>query len=73
MKRPSGEVKSDGGWGGKDEVDVEGEGNGERGDVTHPRSSRFTREEGKGIRGEEKRKTLVGGEGSEVSLETVGT
>ncbi len=52
-----------GGW--KDEVDIEGETDGEGGDVSYPRTPRFTREKGVGVRGEDERKTLTEREGSE--------
>ena len=58
---------SDGCGRGKDEVNVEGESDGKWGDETHPRSTVFSREEGEGVRREEKRKTLTWSEGSEVT------
>ena len=42
--------KSHGVEGGKSEMNVEGQGDGKRGDVTHPRGPRFAREEREGIR-----------------------
>ena len=61
-----------GGKGGKDEMDVEGEGDREGSDVSHPRGSRFAREERERIGGEDERKSLTGCEGTEVSMKTVG-
>ena len=60
--------KSHGVEGGKSEMNVEGQIDGERGDVTHPRGPRFAREEREGIRGENERKSLTGGEGMEVGM-----
>ena len=59
MRSPK-ERKSPVGEGGKDEMDVERKGDGEGSDVTHPRSSRFAREERERVGGENERKT--GGE-----------
>jgi len=65
------ERKSPVGEGGKDEMDVERQGDGEGSDVTHPRSSRFAREERERVGGENERKSLTGCEGVEVALKTV--
>ena len=47
--------KSRGGEWGENEMNVEGEGDREGSDVTHPRSSRFAREERERIGGEKER------------------
>jgi hypothetical protein len=47
--------KSHGGEGGKNEMNVEGEGDREGSDVSHPRGARFVREERDGIGGENER------------------
>jgi hypothetical protein len=60
--------KSHGVEGGKSEMNVEGQIDGERGDVTHPRGPRFAREEREGVRGENEGKSLTGGEGMEVCM-----
>ena len=60
--------KSHGVEGGESEMNVEGQGDGERGDVTHPRGPRFVREEREGIRRKNERKSLTGGEGVEVGM-----
>ncbi len=52
-------------------MDVEGKGDREGSDVTHPRGSRFAREERERIGGENERKSLTGCEGVEVGLKTV--
>jgi hypothetical protein len=49
--------KSHGGEGGKNEMNVEGEGDREGSDVSHPRGTRFAREEREGVRGENERKS----------------
>jgi hypothetical protein len=59
------------GGGGKDKVDVEGKGDREGGDVSYPRGPRFGREKRERVRGEKVRKSLTGGEGVEVGVETV--
>jgi len=56
---------------GKNEMDVECKSDGEGSDVTHPRSSRFAREERERIGGENEREALTGCEGVEVVLEVV--
>jgi len=58
VERPCGERESRG-VGGKDEVDVEGEGDGERGDVVHPSGAMFAGEEEE----EEERNALAVGGG----------
>jgi len=60
--------KSHGGEGGKNEMNVEGEGDREGSDVSHPRGARFAREEREGIGGENERKSLTGCEGMEVGV-----
>ena len=55
--------ESHGGEGGKNEMNVEGEGDREGSDVSHPRGARFAREEREGIGGENERKSLTGYEG----------
>jgi hypothetical protein len=57
-----------GGEGGKNEMNVEGEGDREGSDVSHPRGARFAREEREGIGGENERKSLTGCEGMEVGV-----
>ena len=47
-----GESRGDGGGPVKDEMDVEGKGNGEDGDLTHPIGSTIPGEVGEGVRGE---------------------
>jgi hypothetical protein len=49
------EGQSQGDGGGKDDEDVEDEGDGDGGDPVHPRRKTLTREEGKRVRGEEKK------------------
>ncbi len=39
--------------------------------VTHPTGSSLAGEEGEGVRGEDERNTLMGGENGEVGLEAV--
>jgi hypothetical protein len=39
--------------------------------VSQPRGTRFAREERERVRGEDERKSIPGGEGEEVSVETV--
>ena len=63
--------KSHGGEGGKNEMNVEGEGDREGSDVSHPRGARFVREEREGIGGEKERKSLKGCEGMEVDIQAV--
>ena len=63
--------KSHGGEWGKNEMNVEGEGDREESDVSHPRGVRFVREEREGIGGENERKSLTGCEGMEVDIQTV--
>ena len=60
--------KSHGGEGGKNEMNVEGEGDREGSDVSHPRDERFDREEREGIGGENERKSLTRCEGMEVGM-----
>ena len=60
--------KSHGGEGGENEMNVEGEGDREGSDVSHPRGVRFAREEREGIGGEDERKSLTGSEGMEVGM-----
>ena len=64
--------KSHGDEGRKNEMNVEGdvtgEGDREGSDVSHPRGSRFVREEREGIGGEDERKSLTGCEGMEVGV-----
>ena len=60
--------KSHGGERGKNEMNVEVEGDGEGSDVSHPRGARFVREEREGIGGENERKSLTGCEGMEVVM-----
>ena len=52
-------------------MNVEGEGDREGSDVSHPRGPRFAREEREGIGGEKERKSLTGREGMEVGMQTV--
>ena len=52
-------------------MNVEGEGDREGSDVSHPRGPRFAREEREGIGGEYERKSLTGCEGMEVDIQTV--
>ena len=52
-------------------MNVEGEGDREGSDVSHPRGPRFAREEREGIGGEKERKSLTGREGMEVVIQTV--
>ena len=58
--------KSHGGEGGKNEMNVEGEGDREGSDVSHPRGARLAREERDWIGGENERKSLTGCEVMEV-------
>ena len=60
--------ESHGGEGGENEMNVEGEGNRERSDVSYPRGARFAGEEREGIGGENERKSLTGCEGMEVGM-----
>ncbi len=60
MERSRGGRTSDGGGRGNDEMNVKGDGDGKWGDVTHPRSTGFTKEEGGRVRRKEKRKMLTG-------------
>jgi hypothetical protein len=53
------------------EVNVEGKSDREGGDVEHPRGTRFAREKRGRFRGENERKSSLGGEGVEVGVETV--
>jgi hypothetical protein len=52
-------------------MDVEGEGDRKRSDVSHPRGPRLAREKRERIGGEKERKSLTGCEGMEVGLQTV--
>ena len=54
-------------------MNVEGEGDREGSDVSHPRGARFAREEREGIGGENERKSLTGCEGMEMGVEAVST
>ncbi len=54
--------------GGGNEMNVEGEGDREGSDVSHPRDARFAREEREGIGGENERKSLTGCQGMEVGV-----
>jgi hypothetical protein len=63
--------KSRGGAGGGNEMNVEGEGDREGSDLTHPRGPKFAREEREGIGGENERKSLTGCEVMEVDMQTV--
>jgi len=49
-------------------MNVEGEGDREGSDKTHPGGPRFAREEREGIGGEDERKSLTGCEGMEVGV-----
>jgi hypothetical protein len=73
VERSRGGRTSDGGGRGKDEMNVEGDGDGKWGDVTHPRSTGFTKEGGGETPKKGEEKDIDGGEGSEVSVETVCT
>ena len=63
--------KSHGGEGGKNEMNVEGEGDREGSDVSHPRGARFAREEREGIGGENERESLTVCKVMEVNMQTV--
>ncbi len=60
--------KSHGGEGRKNEMNVEGEGDREGSDVSHPRGARLSREQREWIGGEIERKSLTGCEGMEVGV-----
>jgi len=60
--------KSHGDEGRKNEMNVEGEGDREGSDVSHPRGAMFVIEEREGIGGENERKSLTGCEGMEVGV-----
>ncbi len=55
--------ESHGDEGRKNEMNVEGKGDREGSDVSHPRGARFARKEREGIGGENERKSLTGYEG----------